>query len=69
MNIAREETSYDNRNHDTYHFYYLKLFNPTSKQQITLFETEKFYSALKMTQNLSKATGLNFKDFVKRTTA
>ena len=51
---------------DTYHYYYIKLVDPLNKNEIVLAEYKNYHIAQRISQKIADATGLEFKDFLKR---
>jgi len=51
---------------DTYHYYHIKLVDPLNKNEIVLAEYKNYHIAHKISQKIADATGLEFKDFLKR---
>ena len=51
---------------DTYHYYHIKLVDELHKKEILLAEYRNYYKAQKISKNVAEATGLEFKDFLRK---
>jgi hypothetical protein len=51
---------------DTYHYYHITLVDPLNKNEIVLAEYKNYHIAHRISQRIADATGLEFKDFLKR---
>lgn len=50
---------------DTYHYYHIKFVDELNRKEIFLAEYKNYYTAQKISKDISDATGLVFKDFLK----
>jgi len=50
----------------TYHYYHIKLVDTVHKNEIVLAEYKNYHIAHRISQRIADATGLEFKDFLKR---
>jgi hypothetical protein len=65
-NVIIRTSKYSDHRSDTYHYYHIKLVDELNKKEIFLAEYKNYYKAQKISKSISDATGLEFKDFLKR---
>ena len=66
-NVTIRTSAYSGGTADTYHYYHIKLVDELNKKEILLAEYKNYYKALKISRNVADATGLEFKDFLRKT--